>query len=301
MPTNVPQQGASSAKTQRFHYISADLVSASECARVIAEATALNDGAPPDIVWCCAGSSHPTLFIDTPVEQIPAQMDSNYFSSAYVAHAALRAWLKPADDDRPAAPTAQHSKPAPPEPRHLIFTSSFLGLYTIAGYAPYSPSKAALRSLSDTLSQETKLYEAAYPHRPAVRLHTVFPATIFTESYEAESRLKSDLTKKLEEDDSGQTADECARASIAGLERGDELVTTTWLTRLVMGTVLGGSLRNWFWVGLMDTVVAWIMALVMVFVRWDMDRKVMRWGREHGPSGMKRSSERVLSDEGKKK
>ena len=162
-----------------------------------------------------------------------------------------------------------------------------MALYTIAGYAAYSPSKTALRSLSDTLSQEVKLYEGAYPSAPKIKLHTIFPATILTEAYEAENRIKSDLTKMLEEDDDGQTADGCAQASIKGLERGDELVSTAFLTTLVMGSVLGGSLRNWFWVGVMDTVLAWVMSLAMVFVRWDMDRKVRKWGMTHGASGMK--------------
>ena len=47
-------------------------------------------GSPPDIVWCCAGSSHPSIFIDCDVSQFQAQMDGNYFSSPYMAHAALR-------------------------------------------------------------------------------------------------------------------------------------------------------------------------------------------------------------------
>ena len=166
-----------------------------------------------------------------------------------------------------------------------------MALYTIAGYAAYSPSKTALRSLSDTLSQEVKLYEGAYPTAPTIRLHTIFPATILTEAYEAENLIKSDLTKMLEEGDEGQTADVCAKVSIDGLERGDELVSTMILTRLVMGSVLGGSLRNWFWVGVMDTVLAWVMSLAMVFVRWDMDRKVRKWGKIHGANGMKKGGE----------
>ena len=215
-------------------------------------------------------------------------MDSNYLSSAYIAHATLRTWLDP---QSPSFQATAIKGVKPQEPRHLIFTASFVALYTIAGYAAYSPSKVALRSLADTLSQEVKMYQGAYPTAPTIRLHTIFPATILTEAYEAENRIKSDLTKMLEEDDEGQTADVCAKASIDGLERGDELVSTTFLTRLVMGGVLGGSLRNWVWVGVMDTVLAWVMSLAMVFVRWDMDRKVRKWGKEHGASGMKKKVE----------
>lgn len=201
-------------------------------------------------------------------------MESNYFTSAYMAYATLTAWLKPA---------SKGASERTDEPRHLIFTASFLSFFTIAGYAPYSPTKAALRSLSDTLSQEVNLYTSS---RTPVRLHTIFPAAIFTASFEAENRVKADITKKLEEGDEGQTADEVAKRSIVGLEKGEELITTTFMTRLVMTSVLGGSIRNGW--AVLDTILSWLMSLVMVFVRWDMDRKVRKWGTEYGPSGMKR-------------
>lgn len=270
------KKGAVNPTTQRFHYISADLTSASESERVISEATAFKDGAPPDVVWCCAGSSYPTLFVDTPVNELQNQMGSNYFTAAYMAHAILAAWLKP---------TFKAEANVVAEPRHLIFTASFLSFFTITGYAPYSPTKAALRSLSDTLSQEMNLYASS--HTP-VRLHTIFPATIFTESFEAENKVKADITKKLEEDDAGQTADEVAKRSIAGLERGEELITTTFMTRLVMTSVLGGSIRNGW--AVLDTVLSWFMSFVMVLVRRDMDSKVRKWGRENGQSGKSTSA-----------
>ncbi|KAI1400459.1 NAD(P)-binding protein [Hypoxylon fuscum] len=230
------QQGAVNPQTQRFHQISSDLTSPSESVRVMEEIVSWNLGNPPDIVWCCVGSSHPTLFIDTPVSQFRAQMDNNYFTSLYMAHAVLTCWLK-----TPKGATAQPSTPAPA--RHLIFTASFLAFYTFTGYSTYSPSKAALRSLSDSLSQEMNLYAAAYPNEPPIRLHTVFPANIHTESYEAENLIKSDLTKRLEEADEGQTPEVVAARSIRALESGQELVTTDILTGLVKHSVLGGSTR----------------------------------------------------------
>ena len=127
----------------------------------------------------------------------------------------------------------------------------------------------------------------ASPSRPAIRSHTVFPATILSEGYEAENRIKSDLTKKLEESDPGSTPDEVARRSIAALERGEELVTTTFTTRLLMASVLGGSIRNGW--AVLDTVLSWVMSLAMVFVRKDMDSKIRKWRTENGESGMKKS------------
>lgn len=277
-------RAGSISKEQRFHHISADLGSPEEAVRVIAEARLWNSGSPPDVVWCCAGASHPTLFVETEVSKFQSLMDSNYFSSVYMAHAALRAWLRPEGEACADQVPPDEGNP----PRHLIFTASFLALYPIAGYAPYSPSKAALRTLSDQLSQEMKLYSAANPHSRPVKVHTIFPATIFTESYEAENKIKSDLTKMLEEDDGGQTPEQVAQGSIRGLESGHELITTNLMTRAVMCSTLGASIRGGFWKGLIDWLFGSLMLLVMVFVRADMDRKVRAWGKRYGDSGMKR-------------
>lgn len=213
------------------------------------------------------------------------QLDSNYLSSAYMAHAALNAWL-PKDDSAEGNNednnNNNNNNPQAPA-RHLIFTASFAALFGVAGYAPYAPAKAALRSLSDALSQELALYEGRYA---PVRVHTLLPATIHTASYTAENRIKSDLTKMLEEDDKGQSADEVARASVRGLEQGWELVSTTWLTRVVLAGVWGPSRRcGW---GVLDGLLGMVMVWVLVGVRWDIDRKTRAWGRRYGVDGMKR-------------
>ncbi|KAF7534747.1 hypothetical protein G7054_g5972 [Neopestalotiopsis clavispora] len=283
------QEGAENSETQRFHHISADLSSPAESVRVIDEVVTWNSGSPPDIVWCCAGTSHPGLFADTPVSAFKDQMDGNYFSSLYMAHAAVNCWIKGAregaDDPKETAKKdlAKVSKPA----RHIIFTASFLALYSIAGYGAYSPSKAALRSLCETLSQEMNLYAAAHPSEAPIRAHTIFPATILTESYEAENLIKPDVTKMLEEDDKGQTPEIVALESIKGLERGLELVTTDIMTGLVKGSMLGGSTRGGLGRILIDWFLAWLMGLVMVIVRSDMDKKVRDWGRKHGSAAKK--------------
>ncbi|MCJ1228977.1 hypothetical protein MMC12_005641 [Toensbergia leucococca] len=264
--------------SQRFHYISADLMNPAEGARIISEATAWNNNQPPDIVWCCAGSCHPTLFIDTPIEMLREQMDHNYFSTAYIAHAALQSWLRPSTI-KPTKTSPSTSSPEQLPARHLIFTSSLVAFYPVIGYGPYSPGKHALRSLSDTLSQELQLYTQS----PEVKIHTVFPGTIFTASLEAEQKIKPAITKKMEEDDGGQQPDEVAESSIKGLERGDEMITTTLLGMALKASALATSKRNGW--GVVDTLMSWIMAVVVLFVRRDMDGKVRKWGQVHGSSG----------------
>ncbi|KAL8644034.1 MAG: hypothetical protein Q9210_007453, partial [Variospora velana] len=202
-------------KSQRFHFISADLTSSAEATRVLTESSSWNNNSPPDIVWCCAGTSHPSLFIDTPISEFQSQFESNYFTSAYIAHAALQLWLKPSSSDLQDAPESDSTPPpsvALPLPRHLIFTSSVLAFYPIVGYSQYSPTKSSLRTLIDTLSQELLLYPPT-PTRPAVIPHCIFPATIFGRGYEEENRTKPAITLKLEEDDKGQTPEEVTEAS----------------------------------------------------------------------------------------
>ncbi|RAL62334.1 hypothetical protein DID88_004900 [Monilinia fructigena] len=99
---------------------------------------------------------------------------------------------------------SQHRK----KERHLIFTSSVLAFYSVVGYTPYSPAKAAIKSLSDTLYQEV----LAYPNPP--QIHTVFPGTIASPGLEIENQGKPEITHQLESTDPIQTPEEVARNAI---------------------------------------------------------------------------------------
>lgn len=68
-------------------------------------------------------------------------------------------------------------------------------------------------------------------------------------------------------------------ASVKGLERGEELITTSGLTGYGMKVgMLGSSKRNG-WV-VLDTIAGWVVHVVMVAVRRDMDGTVRKWGQE---------------------
>lgn len=53
---------ANRPETQRFHAIAADVAEPNYAEGVIADATAWNEGHPPEIVWCLAGLSTPMLW-----------------------------------------------------------------------------------------------------------------------------------------------------------------------------------------------------------------------------------------------
>ncbi|CCD34106.1 hypothetical protein ACHAPC_009312 [Botrytis cinerea] len=252
---------ALSPSTQSFHYISADVSISTEAARILEEATKFNSSNPPDIVWCIAGTSTPGFFLDTTPQKLRTQMDINYWSCADMAHCILKSWLS--------TPNLNAEK----KDRHLIFTSSVLAFYSVVGYTPYSPTKAAIRSLSDTLYQEVLLY----PNPP--QIHTIFPGTIASPGLEIENQGKPEITHLLEETDPIQTPDEVARNSIRGLERGEYLITVGWLGSMMRACAWGGSRRgNW----VLDTLVTWGTSVVWGFVGRDLDGKVRRWGEAKG-------------------
>lgn len=187
-------------------------------------------------------------------------MDLNYWSSADMAHAILSQWLSP-------------DSPTAGKPRHLIFTSSVLGFFSIAGYGPYSPAKAALRSLSDTLTQEIKLYTSS------VKVHTVFPGSILTTGFDTENKIKPEITKILEQDDPKYTPEAVAEMSVKGLEKGEYLITTGWMASAMRACAWGGSRRNnW----LVDSVLMGVTNLAWPFIQKDLDGKVTKFGMKHG-------------------
>jgi 3-dehydrosphinganine reductase len=238
--------------------------SAEENERIMAETTAWNHGHAPDIVWQIAGAAHPALFTDTPVEVLRNQMDVNYWGAAYLAHTTLKAWIQPA-----AAKVA-----------------AVLGA---AGYAPYSPAKAAMRSLADTLRSEVLLYNgsrrskdaaisAAAPERD-ISIHLILPGTISSPGLQTENLTKHAVTKLLEKDDIVQNEEQVAAGAVRGLEKGGFIVTTQIIAHLLRAGMLGGSARNnWF----VDTVMSWVMAVVWLFVGSDMDAKVFNYGKKYG-------------------
>ncbi|PHH87776.1 hypothetical protein CDD83_8431 [Cordyceps sp. RAO-2017] len=252
---------------QRFRYISADVSAPSYADAVVAEATRWNGGRVPDIVWCIAGSATPSLFVDMDMASMRSQMDLNFFGTAEMAHAVLRRWLAP-------------NAPVDSEPRHLVLTTSVVALYTIPGYAPYAPSKWAIRGLADTISQEVMMY----PQN--VKVHVVYPGTILSPGLERENRTKPEITKLIEETDPKQTPDEVAESAIRGLERGDYYVAVNWLGNLMKWGVLGGAFRN-SWI--VDTLGAWLAPIIWFFVHMDIHGKIRSYGKRHGhPSTYKR-------------
>lgn len=256
-------KGAAIHTAQRFHLIEADVAIASEAERIVAEARSWNHDHLPEIVWCLAGSAHAAFFLETPRQTMQQQMDTNFWSCVDMAQAILPKWI--------AESNTRLSKE-----RHLVFTSSVVAFFPVAGYAPYAPSKAAIKSLSDTLTQELLLYG------DDIKVHTVFPGTIQSPGLERENINKPEITFILEESDPVQSPDVVAAKAIAGLERGEYLVTTGWLGAAMRGCAWGGSRRNRL---VIDTAITWITSVVWPFISNDLDGKVRSHRKKYGYPG----------------
>lgn len=170
-----------------------------------------------------------------------------------------------------------------PTSRHIIFTSSALAFFPVAGYAPYSPAKAAMKSLADTLNQELAMYNGARTKSPGasaadIKVHTLYPMGIFTPGYENENKLKPALTMLLEENDKPQHPDEVARITIERLEKGEQHITTMLVGHLLKGFGIGSSVRS----GVMDVLWNMLGSIIILFVGPDLVKQCRKWGQENG-------------------
>jgi len=234
-------EGCQVRDDQWFKSISADVTVPSEIDYAVDACGAV------DVMFCCAGAAHPRFFKDMSAEQIRAGVETNYLSAAFSAHAALRNMV-----DHKTQGT-------------ILFVSSVVAFVTLAGYAEYSPSKAAIRSLADSLRQECLLY--------GIRIACACPATIKTPGFQEENKTKPEITRTLEGPDAGQDPDVVARKILQGLDRGEYLITTDFMGMLMRSCAWGGSVRGHI---ISDTILSWLFALVWPVVTLVLDGIVLR-------------------------
>ncbi|RMZ85514.1 hypothetical protein DV737_g701, partial [Chaetothyriales sp. CBS 132003] len=266
---------------QKFISLSYDLTKPESSKLILNEVIKWNGGQPPDVVWCCAGYALPSFLADASVEAQRVQMDTVYWSCAYLAHATINLWK------RPASTLSMSAANSEPPARHLIFTSSALAFFPIAGYTPYTVGKVAMRALADSLNQEVAVYNGARrslsvpaAEKPAtdMKIHIIFPMGIQGAGLDHENSLKPELTVLLEKDDVPQPADEVARRAIASLEKGEYMITTMFLGHLMKGSAMGGSVRS----GIVDYLWNFLGSLVVLFVAPDLMSKCSKWGKDRG-------------------
>ncbi|KAH7041286.1 3-ketodihydrosphingosine reductase tsc-10 [Microdochium trichocladiopsis] len=252
---------ARNPQTQRFHFISADVSKPDYAQPLLEQAVKWNNGKAIDIVWCTAGMSTPGFWAESPMSVKRAEMDVNFWGSAELAHATLRQWCAP-------------DAPVLPEPKHFIFTASVVAFFPTLGYGNYTPTKAAMRGLADTLVQEVE----AYPQN--VKVHIVYPGTILSPGFEREELTKPKITQMIEDGDPRLTPEEVATRAIAGLEKGHYSVTVGFFPGAFLrwGAQGGQPRNNW----VVDTIMGAIVPFIWIFALPDIFGKIRKFARDNG-------------------
>lgn len=273
------EAAAAQPSEQKFLNLSFDLRSPDSAPAILKKVTSWNGGRAPDLLFCCAGNCHPAFFADASVDTLRGQMDTIYWSAAYMAHAILNLWKEPSSSNES---SNQTGKPAFPT-RHIVFTCSALAFVPVAGYSPYSPAKAAMRAMVDGLNQEVAVYNGARQGKgPApdadINVHILFPMGIISPGFENENLLKPELTRKLEEDDKPQQPDEVAKITLERLEAGDYMITTAFVGHLMRGAGMSGSVRG----GVLDVFWNCLGSTAILFAVPDFISKCKAWGKQRG-------------------
>lgn len=153
----------------------------------------------PDLLINAAGVTHPGYVHEIPLEIFHEMMDINYFGTLNMIKAVLPGML--------ARGTGC-----------IVNISSAAGFVTGPGYGAYSPSKYAVRGLSDVLRAELK------PH--GLRVSLVYPPDTDTPQLAHEKQLKTPELQQVS-DDAGVgpfrfgvlSAEQVAHAILDGIQR----------------------------------------------------------------------------------
>lgn len=240
------------SEDQRFAWYSHSLATARESQEALQAVIAGHNGGTPDAVFLCAGSSKPGFFVETSEEELIQGMDMGYWTQAWTAWAVSKEMVK----------TRKKGK--------ICFVSSTLGYMGLIGYASYTPAKYALRGFADTLRSELQLY--------SIDVHIFFPCTMFTPAYEAENKSKPKITLKIEETDSGLTAEQAARSMLAGIKNHHSHITGDWITATLRASTKGASPGRFF---LVDWVLGIFGSIALPIWRITVDKQINDHVVEH--------------------
>jgi 3-dehydrosphinganine reductase len=168
---------------------------------------------PVDVLITSAGIARPGYFEEIPMEVFERTMSVNYFGTLYPVKALVPGMRK-------------RGKGA------IVIISSGAGLVGFFGYAPYAPTKFALRGLAEVLRGELK---------PAgIHVMIVYPPDTDTPQLVEESLTKPVETKAITAGGGLWTAEAVAQVTLKGLRKrrfsvapGLQLTALLWLHSLI--------------------------------------------------------------------
>jgi len=172
------------------------------------------------IVFCCAGICIPALAEKITVEKIQKCMETNFYGAVRVfLHFLPRC-------------SAENRK-------KMVFIASTLAYHSFAGYAAYSPSKAALRSFFEAVKEESKI--------KGLDLAIYYVSTIDSPGLAEEDKTKPEITKKIEGASRGpETSAENRAKHLLNSLPGSEVVISDIITRFFSQSTEIHSLKDYF-------------------------------------------------------
>ncbi|KAK0522968.1 3-dehydrosphinganine reductase [Tilletia horrida] len=217
--TKPPKGKVPAGFKQSHRAVSADLSTFAGAKDALDQCTQGANGSVPDAVFCCAGGATPGFFLQQTEKDFEAGVRTDYWTALGTAHAAANAMAR--------------APPASSGPRKIILVSSVLGFFGLVGYSQYTPMKHAIRGLAESLRSELLLY--------GIDVHAYFPSTILSPGFEVENQTKPAITREIEGTDEGMTPEACAAGLLAGVQRGNFMITTDFLAELFRTTSSGGA------------------------------------------------------------
>lgn len=207
---------------------------------------------PVDILILCAGSSTGGYFEDLPSNAFRDQMDSNYFSAVFPAHAFFKRMCK-----RKAG--------------HIVFVSSMAGLTAVFGQSAYCPTKYAVRGLAETLYFEGKPY--------GIDISIVFPPDTDTPGFRADNQTTPPETLKIQESGGLFMSDPVAKGILNGI-KAKKFRVTTGLIGYLLGVLTTGLTPQ---VSLDQVLLIPITRAVTPFFLWDQNSIIRKGHHKRFP------------------
>lgn len=175
----------------------------------------------------------PGFFVEQPLEDFEAGIRLNYLGAVYTAKLATERMVQKGIRGR------------------IVLVSSTVGLMGMVGYSQYSPTKFAIRGLAECLRQELLIHE--------ISVHVYFVSTIETPGYERENRTKPAITAAIEGSDTSDKSPRTrALALIAGLRKGQFMITSDWATDMFRVAALGICPANFWPKDILLLILGWI-------------------------------------------
>ncbi|MDY6847297.1 MAG: SDR family oxidoreductase [Chloroflexota bacterium] len=189
---------------QKVDIISCDATDYQDLFQKLAKWTAL--AGLPDLVINAAGVTYPGYFQDLGLDIFHRQMDVNYFGTLNVIKCLIDDMIQRGSGT-------------------IVNISSQAGFVGVFGYSAYSPSKYAVRGLTDVLRSEMKPL--------GIDFHIVFPPDTETPQLAFEKDLKPPETKAIAGAASVLSAEKVAESILAGVKKGQYVIIPGFEGKLI--------------------------------------------------------------------